>query len=191
MALPTVHIRREALLSMIFLASDVFKKECLGFLLGYRPTKKRNYFLITDVVSFSNLTVRSYTEADWSRRTKQRFRRFIALINPLRIKHLGDLHSHPEYGGRIYPPVMSDIDIENIVKNNHDLGLIISISSRQKGQAAWESLSDGSLKGSFDKFNFDIKVYTLLGEDGAKEPQWLQIVAPEATEALNIIQARK
>ena len=58
MALPTVHIRKEAFISLIFSVVDIFKRESFGFVLGYRPDKRRNYFLVTEFFPFSYLPIR-------------------------------------------------------------------------------------------------------------------------------------
>ena len=173
--LPTVHIRKEALFAMIWSTFEVFKKECLGFVLGYRPTAKRR---------------RLNTEVEWTRRTKRRFQRFRELINPMFPKHLGDFHSHPEWGDCKPLVIMSDFDIEQFIKNGYDLEFIIGISSRRKGQVFWEIQADGSLKGSFNSFNFHFNVYALVNDNSNLKPERLQIVAPEAIKALNRIQLK-
>ncbi len=189
--IPTVHIRKEALFIMIWSALETFKKECLGFVLGYRPTPKRNYFLVTDATSFTSMKKLLNTGVELTKRTDKRFKAFISLIHPIYPKYLGDFHSHSEWGKLKSPPEMSDRDLEQFKKYNWPLEFIIGISSRRKGQATWEILPDGGIKGSFNSFNFHINVFSLIEEGNEGIPQKLQIVAPTALEALNRILIRK
>ena len=190
---PTVHIRKEAFISLIFSVVDIFKKESFGFVLGYRPIKGRNYFLVMEFVPFANRNEKQYTEATWTRRTKQRFHRFQELISQLRLKYLGDFHSHPEFGGMICSPGLSDYDKADMIKNGHDLEFIVNIFSRRRGKVVWESMPDGSIRGSYDQFNIEVHVYRLVlqKEDKDPEPERLQIVAPEAIKTLNRMHLRQ
>jgi len=190
---PTVHIRKEAFISLIFSVVDIFKKESFGFVLGYRPNKRRNYFLVTEFVPFANRNEKQFTGATWTRRTKQRFQRFQELISQLRLKYLGDFHSHPEFGGMICSTGLSDHDKAYMIKNGYDLEFIVGISSRRRGKAVWESMPDGSIKGSYDQFNIEVHVYTLVlrEEDKDTEQERLQIVAPEAIKTLNRMHLRQ
>ena len=191
MALPTVHIRKEAFLVMVWAAIETFRKECLGFLLGYPPTAEKNFYNITDAVPFQKVRRRSNLEVTLSDRADARFKNFISGIDSVYPKYLGDFHSHSEWGN--YTPMsdMSEEDLKQFAKTSEPLEFIIGISARKKGRAVWELLTDGSVKGSFSKFNLHFNVYTLVSEDAPVVPQRLRIVAPRSMETLNRILVKK
>ena len=188
MALATVHIRKEAFLILAWSAIETFKKECFGFLFGRSPTEKNNFFHITDVVPFQCARYRKNIGYELNERAEKKFEKFIATIGNAYPKYLGDFHSHPEWGGNARSAEMSELDLSRFSKTPEPLEFIIEISSRKKGRAPWEVFSDGSIGGSFGKFNLNFKIYTLVpNAEGEILPSKLQIVAPRAIKTLNRI----
>ena len=188
MALPTVHIRKEAFLVMIWAAIETFKKECLGFLLGYPPTAENNFYFVTDAVPFQKVQRRSNSKVNLSVRADNAFKKFISDIGGVYPKYLGDFHSHPEWGD-FHPSVdMSGEDLIEFAKTPEPLEFIIGVSTRKKGKAIWESLPDGSIKGSFGKFNLHFNVFTL--QKGIV-PQKLRIITLRSIETLNRVLVKK
>jgi proteasome lid subunit RPN8/RPN11 len=172
---------------MIWSALEVFKKECMGFILGFKPNKNNKNYFVTEACPYQSLRRRKNTEVELSQRTWERFDRlFFQKLVEIFPKCLGDFHSHPEWGTLKPSGELSDRDVEGFIKSGVDLEIVISISSRKKGHVLWESLPDGSVKGSFDGRNFELNAYTLVeGEGGIKVPQRLQIRARQAIESLN------
>lgn len=192
MALPTVHISKGAFFIMIYAATNVFKKECYGFVLGYKPSAGSNRYLVTDAAPFQNLKRQLNTEIELKERSSRRFKKFLFEMKNIYPKYLGEFHSHPEWGDLKPSDKMSETDekeFNRFTRYGAELEFIISISSRKKGKLLWEALSDGDIRGSFGKCNLTFTVYTLIdGEkEGEKIPQRLQIVAPRAVESLNRI----
>lgn len=190
MALPAVHIRKEAFLIMTWAAIETFKKECFGFLLGYPPTKRKNFFSITDAVSFQRVK-RFNTRVDVYKGVERKFNKFISDISGVYPKYLGHFHSHPEWGDHLPSVDMSETDLRGFNKTPEPLEFIVGVSSRKKGQATWESLPDGDVKGSFDKFNLHFTVYTLVQESEEATIQKLRIVTPRSIKTLNRILVKK
>jgi len=177
--LPTVHIRREAFEGMIISVVEAFKKESYGYLFGSEPTQSQNRFLITHIMPLQfvhrfNISAETYQRSE--RRLKDLF-----LKLPKKSCPIGSFHSHTEWGDLIASPEMSDEDIKDMKREGHEIEILILISSRKKATAPWESQTDGNIKGSLGKYNFNINAYSL--ED--KEPVRLKIVAPVALKALN------
>lgn len=187
----TVHIRKEAFLIMLWAAAEVFKKECLGALLGYTPSPSRDHFLINDVIPFQGIEKRLNTEVVQSDRSNARWNEFWGRLQ-FRPKRLGVFHCHPEWGAHKPPSEMSDKDVRDMKEQKSPLEIIICISSRGKGSYLhWELLEDRSIQGSLASFNFRINAFTLVGEGEDAEPARIQIVSPAALRKLNRAQRRK
>lgn len=184
--LPTVHIRREAFLNIVLIGPvDRFKRECLGVICGYRPSKTRNNFLITNATAFRG-TKSLNTKVDTHRRCQKRLKELFSAA-PSLFRELGRFHSHPEWGKNERLPDMSEGDIKSMNEEGHHLEIITVISSkRKKAPIGWENQEDGSIKGSFDEYIFHINAYILEeGNSGKKNPVRLKIVAPAALKAIN------
>jgi|GEM_PF-1635514 len=201
--LPKVYIEIEPFLVMIWAAVEEFRKECLGFILGYRPTPKDNNFYITAVFPLQSVRRgrkgKALGEVEQTKHGRKRFKEFGKWLEAGRILKIGDFHSHTEYRGILPPAELSGSDKKSMEEN--EIEIIISISSRKKGKAPWEALSDGRVTGSFGKYNFLFGVHMLekkiddgddriLEQKTVKNTDLLQIVAPSAIKALNRIQLK-
>lgn len=187
MSMPTVHVKREALLNMILSAAEVFKRECLGIVFGVPPTPNRNSFLVTNAIPLQSLSVRKYENIHQSDRSDKVLGEIFLKAKPT-FRPLGDFHSHAERGNYIGVAEPSNTDIQDMKKDNTALSFIIAINSRKRGSALWEVVPDGGIRGSLLKFNFHINAYTLTENgDDEKIHKKLQIVAPSVLRALNRI----
>lgn len=180
---PSVHIRREAFLTLLISAVETFKRECVGELFGYAPNKSKNYFLITNSIP-TQCANRSYSEITPQTRSSKRVVNLISDY-PYLFRKIGEYHSHPEWGNIRYGEEMSSTDIKKMVDGEYSLEIIIEISSRKKGAAPWTTEDDGSVKGSLKGYNFHVNVYTLDKKEEKPTPIKLKIVAPAALKALN------
>lgn len=188
--LPTVHIRKEAFLEILWASMETFKSECLGFLWGRSPTVNFNRFLISDAVPFQSVRRRKNTEVEQSKRGERRLQELMQGVRGSTVKLLGYFHSHPEWGNAKPWSEMSEFDIKEMQKSGDQIEIIVSISSRKKGVLSWTLFPDGNVRGSFNKFTLDFNAYTLFLDNNKKKgvPKRLQIVAPAALKFLNRIQ---
>lgn len=185
MSAPTVHVRREAFLNMILSSAEIFKRECLGIVFGYSPTKSQNHFLVTNVIDIKGVKVRLNKEVEQSKKSDKNLKAIFEEAKFI-FRPLGSFHSHPEWGLKKGIAEMGDDDVKNMSTEKEKLTFIIAISSRKKGSAPWEVQSDGTVKGSLNKFNFHIAVFALVDDEtGDKIPLKLRIVASSALKALN------
>lgn len=182
---PTVHVRREAFLNMVLSSAEIFKRECLGIVFGYSPTKSQNHFLVTNVIDIKGVRVRLNKEV-WQSKKSDKNLKAIFEEAKFVFRPLGSFHSHAEWGSTKGIAEMNEEDIQNMSSEKEKLSFIIAISSRKKGSAPWEVQPDGTVKGSLSKFNFHIAVFALVDDEtGDKIPLKLRIVAPLAIKALN------
>ena len=186
-----VHIRKEALLIMIWAAAEMFKKECMGVIFGDTPSPSRDYFWVSDAIPFQGIKRRLNTEVVQSELSISRWNMFWDRLGS-HPKRLGTFHSHPEWGSHRPPSEMSEEDTKDMRKQKSPLEIIVCISSRRKGSyLPWEPLEDGSIRGSLAIFNFQINAFTLVGEGDGIEPTRIRIVSTAALRKLNRVQQRK
>lgn len=186
-----VHIRKEAFLTILWTAVETFKKECLGAILGYTPSPKKDYFLITDAIPFQGIKKRLNTQVTQSERSNARWNEFWYKIST-HPQRLGIFHSHPEWGPHQPLPIMSAYDIEDMQKQKNPLEIIVCISSyKKRGFIPWELLEDGSVQGSLATFNFRVNAFIPDEGEGKKDPTRIQIVTPTALRKLCRAQNKK
>ncbi len=182
---PIVYIEKEPFLAMLLASIDTFKRECFGYIFGYKPTKNRNSFVITSAGEVGLTKKRKNKEVDQSVASKKRmkscFEKYPALFRPI-----GDFHSHPEWGEYTREPGLSDSDIEDMIKDEIPLGVVIKILSINKERYAWERTSTGGFIGSLGRYKFYFNAFRVfVDKEGKAREQVLMIQAPAAIKALN------
>ncbi|OGN00126.1 MAG: hypothetical protein A3B91_01785 [Candidatus Yanofskybacteria bacterium RIFCSPHIGHO2_02_FULL_41_29] len=189
MRAPPVYFKREPFLNMLLAAVDPFKKECLGYIFGKKPTKKRNSFIVINAIPAQLVKRRLNSEIEQSEagftRMDKLFSNFYSLY-PV----IGDFHSHPEWGLHKGSSHVSQKDIEGMRKEMKKISLwvVISISSRMREKVVfWQCQDDGGVRGSLGRYLFEIKAYCMSGNGRPSEqkPIPLTIYAPTAIKALN------
>lgn len=145
-----VYLSENAFMGLLLSSAEVFKKESLGYLLGYR------------------LHDRFIIEYAFSLQTARRKRRGVILhhrdkkkIEPIlsefvKLQIVGDFHSHTPYGSEKGIPIPSVEDIKGMEKDN--LYIIIAINEL-KTTKPWKENRDGSISGSMGNFFFKISAY--------------------------------
>ncbi len=178
---PIVYIETLPFEDMILSAVESFRRECLGLLRGSLPSRRRNYFVITDVVAIQLAKKRKNKEVDQSQGGKKRMNKIFNRY-PKLYGVIGDFHSHPEWGQYRRETAPSDDDIAEMIREKIPLGVIINISILNKERILWHTCSDGGVKGSLGDYKLHIRVFRIL--PNGKE-QSLQIEAAPALKALN------
>ena len=161
-----VYLSENAFMGLLLSCAEVYKKESLGYLLGYR------------------LDDRYIIEYAFSLQTARRKRRGVVFhhrdqrkIEPIlskfvKLQIVGDFHSHTPYGDAKGIPVPSPEDIKGMEKDN--LYIIIAINELEMTKP-WKENKDGSLSGSMGKFFFQISAF-FSGSD--KTPRRAPIFCP-------------
>ena len=145
-----VYLSEHAFMGLLLSCAEVFQKESLGYLLGYR------------------LHDRFIIEYAFGLQTAKRKRRGVILhhrdkmkIEPIlskfvKLQIVGDFHSHTPYGDEKGIPIPSVEDIKGMEKDN--LYLIIAINELNSTKP-WKENRDGSISGSMGNFFFKISAY--------------------------------
>jgi proteasome lid subunit RPN8/RPN11 len=162
-----VYLSEHAFMGLLLSSAEVFKKESLGYLLGYR------------------LHDRFIIEYAFSLQTAKRKRRGVILhhrdkmkIEPIlskfvKLQIVGDFHSHTPYGDEKGIPIPSTEDVNGMEKDN--LYIIIAINELNSTKS-WKENRDGSISGSMGNFFFKISAYFCSDVNGI--PQRSRIYCP-------------
>lgn len=145
-----VYLSENAFMGLLLSSVEVFKKESLGYLLGYRLDDR---FIIEYAYSLQTAR-RKRRGVIFYHRDQRKIEHILSKFVKLQI--VGDFHSHTPYGNAKGIPVPSPEDIKGMEKNNlyiitaiNELGLI----------KLWKENKDGSISGSMGKFFFKISAY--------------------------------
>ena len=182
---PIVYIEKEPFLGMLLGAIDPFKRECLGYIFGKKPSRGDNSYIVESAVLVQSAQMRKNSEIEQSqlslRRMNAIFRDYKSLY-PL----IGDFHSHPEWGKHDGSPELTNKDIADMKEAEPGyLGIVIGVSTRERQPLlSWQTVG-GYVKGSLSKYIFEVSVYVVTQKDGSLSPQRLKIAAPAAIKALN------
>jgi len=151
-----IYLSGDAFMHLLLSGAEVFKKESLGYLLGYRLEDR---FIIEHAFSLQTAK-RKRRGVIFRQRDHKKIEPILAKFEKLQI--IGDFHSHTQYGEARGLSIPSKLDIEGMEPNN--LYIIIAINEIQKGKA-WRENKDGSLSGSIGDFFFKISAYFYSDKD--------------------------
>ncbi len=147
-----VYLSENAFIDLLLSSAEVYRKECLGFLLGY---KLEDRFIVEHAYSFQTADRKPKGVVSLDRSHKK--------IEPIirrldRIQIIGDFHSHTQFGPEkgISTPSQEDI---NGMSPAH-IYLIIAINNNRKTMD-WAENRDGTISGSASDFFFKIAAYYL------------------------------
>jgi len=145
-----VYLSENAFVDLLLSSAEVYKKECLGFLLGYRLEDR---FIVEHAFSFQTADRKPKGVVSLDRSHKK--------IEPIikrldRLQIVGDFHSHTQFGLEKGLPLPSDEDINGMSPNH--IYLIVAINNNRKTMD-WAENRDGTISGSVDKFFFKIAAY--------------------------------
>ena len=145
-----VYLSENAFMDLLLSSAEVFKKESLGYLLGYRLEDR---FIIEHAFSLQTAERRRRGVLFHSRDHKK--------IAPILLKFeklqiVGDFHSHTQYGETKGIPIPSPVDIKEMEPEN--LYIIVAINDLLSSRP-WRENRDGSVSGSIGEFFFKISAY--------------------------------
>ncbi|GAB4487937.1 MAG: hypothetical protein OHK006_17740 [Thermodesulfovibrionales bacterium] len=149
-----VYLSENAFVSLLLSSAEVYKRECLGFLLGYRLEDR---YIIEYAFSFQTARRRPKGVVSQDRS----HRKIAPILERLdRIEIIGDFHSHTQFGADKGLTTPSPEDIEGM-KPEH-VYLIIAINNNVKTME-WSENRDSTISGSVGKFFFKIAAYHMRG----------------------------
>lgn len=145
-------ISDSAFLSMVLAASEVYKRETLGFLLGYHAGD----IILVEYAIPLQMAERGYT---WSKPPEHRLKRIEEISERfgLGLKLIGDFHSHAQLGQSRGEPEPSPIDVEYM--NPDQLYLVIAVNAyRERVHKRWHRVGK-KLKGCLGEYEFEIGAF--------------------------------
>lgn len=155
-----VYISQGAFWGLLVSAIEVYKRECFGFLIGYRDIN--NVFIVEHALSFQ--TAKRYnTGVIENKRAIKRIKKFLSNLPPLSL--IGDFHSHAGWGDLKGVPTPSNHDVLEMERNN--LYIILEVNNKRKS-VPWNYNDDGTLSGTTDEYYFKIVAYYLDSRERVK-----------------------
>lgn len=154
-----VYLSENAFIDLLLSSAEVYKRESLGFLLGYRPEDR---FIIEHAFSFQTAR-RKHKGVVFQHKNHKKIEPILEKFDRLQI--IGDFHSHTQFGVTKGLPIPSDEDISEM-REGH-IYLIVAINNNEK-TLNWNENRDGTISGSVGDFFFKIAAYYLNGSSGIK-----------------------
>lgn len=149
-----------AFIDLLLSSAEVYKSECLGFLLGY---KLEDRFIIEHAFSFQTASRKLKGVSSKDRRHKQ-IEPILARLDRLQI--IGDFHSHTQFGTNKGLPHPSQEDVDGMTLEH--IYLIVAINNNRKTMH-WAENRDSTISGSVDNFFFKISAYFLNGSSSVRK----------------------
>lgn len=154
-----VYLSENAFIDLLLSSAEVYKKESLGFLLGYKPEDR---FIVEHAFSFQTAR-RKHKGVIFHHKNHKKIEPILEKFERLQI--IGDFHSHTQFGVTKGLPIPSDEDIREM-REGH-IYLIVAINNNEK-TLNWGENRDGSISGSVGNFFFKIAAYFLNGSAAIK-----------------------
>ncbi len=161
-----VYLSEAAFMDILLSSAEVYKKECLGYLLGYNLEDR---FIVEHAFNLQSAN-RRHRAVDLRKTYQKKIEPILEKFHKLRI--VGDYHSHTQYGDFKGRPVPSREDIDSMKTNR--VYLIIAINNNSKTML-WGENKDGSISGSIGRYFFKIAGYYL---NGTADPRKARIHCP-------------
>jgi len=139
-----VFISENAFLAMVVGAVEVFHRETLGILLGY---KTENAFVVQNAIAYQT-SERYPTEVQRDDHAHKRIKSFLENVkSPAKI--IGDFHSHTQFGENKggFQPSKEDID----EMKNGQVYFIVEINTKSKARG-WDYNLNGTMSGTVGNY---------------------------------------
>lgn len=149
-----VYLSENAFIDLLLSSAEVYKRECLGYLLGYRLEDR---FIVEHAFSFQTAS-RRHKGVIYHHKNHRKIEPILKKFDKLQI--IGDFHSHTQFGDAKGLPIPSGEDLQGMKAEN--IYLIIAINNREK-KMDWGENRDGTVSGSVGRFFFKISAYFMNG----------------------------
>lgn len=163
-----VYISETAFVNIVLSAIEVYRKECLGILLGHKIGK--NKFVVEYAVPYQSAD-RKYAEVKLKTMREKRLKNNLRFLTY--ISEIGDFHSHCNATTEL-----SNIDIEDMKLDKTNISIIIAVSD-QKKRLPWQILKNGDISGNIGN-DFSIRLSCYYFDKGKNKPFKAQIICPYA-----------
>lgn len=147
-----LYLSENAFIDILLSSAEVYKKECLGFLLGYRLEDR---FIAEHAFSVQTAS-RRHKGVVYHQKNHKKIQPILEKFDKLQI--IGDFHSHTQFGVTKGLPIPSEEDIKSM--KPEQIYLIIAINNNEK-TLDWGENRDGTISGSVGRFFFKVSAYFL------------------------------
>jgi proteasome lid subunit RPN8/RPN11 len=149
---PVAHLSRGAFVALLTSAVEVYKRECLGLLLGKRHGSRLDVLHAIPYQAAERghhgVAVRAAIE-----------RRVLSLVGDLRgVELLGDFHSHPQFGTARGLERPSVEDMTGLAPGQ--LSVIVAVNERRR-RRPFEERDDGTISGVLADYELRLGAFTL------------------------------
>lgn len=154
-----VYLSENAFIDLLLSSAEVYKRESLGILLGYKPEGR---FIIEHAFSFQTAR-RKHKGVVFQHKNHKKIEPILEKFDRLQI--IGDFHSHTQFGVTKGLPIPSEEDVREMKEDQ--IYLIVAVNNNEK-TLNWGENRDGSISGSVGDFFFKIAAYYLNGANVIK-----------------------
>jgi len=146
-----VYLSDKAFLGLILSAIEVYKKECMGALLGY---KAYNRIVVEYAIPYQTAERKpGQVEMSWKR--ESRIREILPKI--CQLEHVGYFHSHTQWGEKKGETKLSEIDKRDM--EPMQIEIVIAINEAKK-RITWNTSSSGKeLYGTISNYYLKLAGY--------------------------------
>lgn len=147
-----VYLSESTFLGLLLSSAEVYKKECLGYLLGYRLEDR---FIVEHAFSLQTAS-RKLKGVVLDDKNQRKIEEILERFDKLQI--IGDFHSHTQFGETKGLPIPSPDDIKSMRPER--IYLIVAVNDIDKA-ISWSENRDGTISGSVGRLFFKIAAYYL------------------------------
>ncbi|MHC4663318.1 MAG: Mov34/MPN/PAD-1 family protein [Planctomycetota bacterium] len=149
-----------AFLSLITAAAEVYKRECFGFLLGFR---RKNRIRIKAAIAIQTAD-RHFRDVQIS---VDRYRTIERIFESLpRREVIGEFHSHPSWGNLKGTTRLSRWDLVDC--DPHTIQIVIAVND-SKRWTPWRVTKKGEISGTLGDVRLNIKAYHIVLEPSGRK----------------------
>ena len=145
-----VYLSENAFIDILLSSAEVYRKECLGFLLGYRLEDR---FIVEHAFSFQTAN-RKHKAVVVHEKNHKKIAPILSRLDKLQI--IGDFHSHTQFGPSKGLPIPSEEDIAGMKQDQ--IYVIVAINNNEK-TLDWGENRDGTISGSVGDVFFKVSAY--------------------------------
>lgn len=154
-----VYLSENAFIDILLSSAEVYRRECLGYLLGYRLEDR---FIVEHAFSFQTAN-RKHKGVAVHEKNHKKIEPILGKFEKLQI--IGDFHSHTQFGPTKGLPFPSEEDIVSMKEGL--IYLIIAINNNEK-TVGWGENRDGTISGSAGDFFFKVSAHFLKDKSNSK-----------------------
>ena len=139
-----IFLSDKAFIGIVISSIEVYKKECLGILLG---VKTKDQIIVEHAIPFQAVSKRTFTEVKPNWRKNLKVNEIIPQI--VHLEKLAYFHSHPQFGENRRTPSLSKCDKESIEETEIEIVAAINEAKRENW---WRESRKELHASSADKF---------------------------------------